>query len=115
MLTPSIRMRELGDEILMGPIDREWHALLQNVLLLAQKLTTAAQAINEYFSDCKADKVTSRGLYETLNPKLGVESSGCHKYKYYIQSCELNSAHIAFESIRKNLKIDRAIVIQNST
>ena len=107
------------NECLRGPLIKEWHVrgnqawiiedVLTETLLLAQKLPIAAAYLNQN-ARTEWESVSTRSLYEAATSKMEGKQVGPHKLRYLVDKCDLDRAHITFESAREGTK--QAIVLK---
>ena len=80
-----------------------------NSVMLASKLTTMAQYLNDRYARNRFETVSARSLYEAADTKSGYP----HKLRYHVSRCEMTSAHIAFQK-RRDLGVTRATLVTES-
>ena len=78
------------------------HDIRTNTLLLTQKLGRAVEFINQSLASVNRERVSQVGLWEAADT-MGNRVDGCHKFRYRISKCKLETAHDIFNKKRNEL------------
>ena len=89
------------------------HDIKSGTLLITQKLQHAADFANMHLAKAKHERVSVQSLYEAADTR-GNRVDGCHKMRYNITRCSLDSAHEDFDRARKQPGVRKAIVVTDS-
>ena len=92
--------------------DTAWivHDLKSGMLILTQKLKHAVDFANRHLVQAEREKVSIQSLYEAADTN-GNRVDGCHKMRFKISRCSLETAQTHFESARKQPDVHTAVIL----
>ena len=118
------RVIDISEGTVTKPLAQEWHArgkrafvihdCVTNSLVLTQKLTAAADYLNDNCARNHRERVSARGLYEAAG-KVGGYNGGYHKLRYLVTPCSLETAHLDLLQKTRDLGVCKARILTSTT